>query len=93
MASLKDKPFIFLGVNMDEDKAEAQRAVQQDQIEGRDWWGPASQAASKTYMEEYLPAIYLLDQNGVIRYKNVGAPDPGVLEREIKKLLATNLTS
>ena len=93
MARLKSQPFILLGINLDEDKAAAKKALAEDQIEGRDWWSAAAQSAQQTYKVRGIPALYLLDQNGVIRFKKVGAPDPATLEREINKLLAGNLTS
>jgi thiol-disulfide isomerase/thioredoxin len=85
---LKDKPFAFVGVSVDDD-AEALKDFLRDQ---RMTWpmvceGGLTGPLVKAYGVEAFPTLFLIDARGVVRYKYVGDPGSETLERSIEKLL------
>ena len=83
---LSGKPFAFVGVNSDEDRAALKNVLVQEQITWRSFWnggstdGPISQA----WKVESWPTIYVIDSKGVIRFKNIIGDD---LDRAVDRLL------
>jgi thiol-disulfide isomerase/thioredoxin len=69
---LKDKPFVLLGIDGDNDRERAKTAVKQERITWRSWWnsGPTGPITAQ-YKVEGWPAVYVLDEHGVIRHKQV----------------------
>jgi hypothetical protein len=83
---LADKPFVLLGVNSDEDRAELKDVVKKEGITWRSWWdggGTAGRIASKWNVRGW-PTVYVLDGRGVIRYKGA---DEKTIDATIEKLL------
>jgi hypothetical protein len=71
---LEDKPFALIGVNSDTDKAELKKAMEKEHITWRSFWnGPMGTGGpiSKAWNVHGWPTIYVLDEKGVIRFKNV----------------------
>jgi hypothetical protein len=71
---LADKPFALLGVNSDINKEELKKVMEKEEITWRSFWnGPegTNGPISKKWNVHGWPTIYVLDQKGVIRYKNV----------------------
>ena len=69
-----DKPFALLGINSDIDKTELKKVLEKEEITWRSFWnGPqgTNGPISKKWNVHSWPTIYVLDQKGVIRYKNV----------------------
>lgn len=86
--SLADKPFVLLGVNSDGDKDTAIDAVQSESLSWRHFWnGPKGNRGpiSKKWNVEGWPTVYLIDQDGVIRFKEVLGED---IDRGIETLMA-----
>ena len=84
---LKDKPFAFVGVSVDDD-AEALKDFLRDE---RMTWpmvcdGPSGPLV-KAYGVEAFPTLFLIDAQGVVRHKYLGNPGSETLERSIEKLL------
>ncbi|MBM3875568.1 MAG: TlpA family protein disulfide reductase [Verrucomicrobia bacterium] len=72
VARLKDQPFALLGVNSDpKDKVVA--ALKRENITWRSWFdgGKTGGPIAQQYGVTSWPTIYVLDEKGVIRYKNV----------------------
>jgi thiol-disulfide isomerase/thioredoxin len=85
---LKDKPFAFVGVSVDDD-AEALKGFLRDE---RMTWpmvceGGLNGPLVKAYGVEAFPTLFLIDAQGVVRHKFLGNPGPETLERAIEKLL------
>ncbi len=81
-------PFVLIGVNSDNRLEVAQRAVRDDKLPWRNFWdgprgtnGPISQQWNITAW----PTVYLIDGNGVIRFKDILDTD---LDRAIEQLMA-----
>jgi hypothetical protein len=70
---LKNKPFALLGINSDPDKPELKKAMEKEQITWRSWWddGTTEGPIAVRWNVTSWPTIYVLDERGVIRYKNV----------------------
>ena len=71
---LKNKPFALIGVNSDKDLGYANKRIKEENISWRSFWnGPEGTRGpiSTEWNVRAWPTIYVLDHNGVIRYKNV----------------------
>jgi hypothetical protein len=83
---LADKPFVLLGVNSDEDREALKRTLLEEQITWRSWWdeGNIDGPIHTTWQIQERPAIHILDDKGVIRYKNIL---PEEVDAAIERLL------
>ena len=71
---LADKPFALIGVNSDADLEELKPRLEEENITWRSFWnGPEGTQGpiSKRWNVRGWPTIYVLDHEGVIRYKGV----------------------
>ncbi len=70
---LEGKPFALIGVNSDKDRDALKKVLAKEQISWRSFWnggstqGPISQA----WRVRGWPTIYVIDANGIIRYRDV----------------------
>ena len=66
------KPFVLIRIDGDDDRERAKRAVKQERITWRSWWngGPTGPITAQDNVEGW-PAVCVLDECGVIRYKQV----------------------
>lgn len=83
---MQGKPFALLGINSDP-KDRLQKVIEKEGITWRSWWDGGSTfgpVASKWNVHGW-PTIYVLDQNGVIRFKNIREK---ALDDAVDKLLA-----
>ena len=72
---MEKMPFVLLGVNSDP-KKDIQAAMTREKITWPFFWdgGNTNGPIAKKYGVQSWPTIYVLDANGVIRYKNVRGP-------------------
>ena len=70
---LADKPFALLGINSDQDLAALKKEMEKEEITWRSWrnGGSTSGPISTEWNVSGWPTIYVLDAEGVIRYKGV----------------------
>lgn len=71
---LADKPFVLIGVNSDRKLDHARDAVRDESLSWRHFWngeGGTSGEISSAWNVEAWPTVYLIDQDGVIRFKGV----------------------
>ncbi len=70
---LRDKPFVMLGVNCDEDLDKAEKAVETHQMGWRNWTDgmPGSGPIVRAYRIRTYPSSVVIDNKGLIRYKNI----------------------
>ena len=67
------EPFALLGINSDRDREKLKEVLKTEEITWRSWWDGGSTRgpiASKWNVRGW-PTIYVIDEKGVIRYKNV----------------------
>ncbi len=85
---LAGKPFAIVGVNSDNSLESIRQTVVEKKITWRSFWnGPkgTNGPISAKWCVATWPTTYLIDQEGVIRYKNVRGKS---LDRAIEKLMA-----
>jgi hypothetical protein len=86
----KDQPFALVGVNADRDRDQTKKRVEKDKINWRSFWdggtpgGKDSGAIARAWKVEGFPTIYVLDADGVIRYRDVRNE---AMERAVESLL------
>ena len=69
---MKGRPFVLLGVNSDEKKSRAKKAVKENNLNWRSWWNDGTRGKiSKQFEIRGWPTIFLIDHNGVIQAKNL----------------------
>ena len=71
---LAGKPFVLIGVNSDRRLETAIKATREENLVWRNFWcGPQGRAGpiAKKWNVSAWPTVYLIDANGVIRYKEV----------------------
>ena len=80
-----NQPFALLGINSDGDREKLKEVVTQEKLAWRSWWdGGISGPIHEQWQITERPAIFVLDQKGVIRFK--GTSDGG-LDAAIEELL------
>ena len=80
----RNKPFVILGVNSDANREQLRKTVKEERLSWRSWWdgGSTSGPIATTWNVSAWPTVYILDQKGVIRGKQVhGASLDRLLER------------
>ena|SRR5215470_14995237 len=68
---LESKPFALLGINFDNSRDVAKKVEEDSKINWRSWFDGRGGAIGKEWRIQFLPTIYVLDGEGVIRYRNV----------------------
>lgn len=68
----KDRPFALLGVNSDSDREKLQATMEKQGITWRSWWdgGKIGGPIARRWDVAGWPTIIVVDDRGVIRYKN-----------------------
>jgi peroxiredoxin len=85
---LKDRPFTLLGVNTD-DAARLRRVVDAKKVTWKSWAdGPLPGPIATRYQIEGVPTMYVIDGQGVIRFKFGGVVEGPALEEAVESLLA-----
>lgn len=88
VAKMKNEPFALIGVNSDRDKAKLKQRMKMENITWRSFWnGPqgTSGPISKAWGVRGWPTIYVLDDKGIIRYKNVRG---SAMDKAVEALVA-----
>ena len=82
----KDRPFALIGVNSDGDREELKNILEEKNLTWRSFWNGGSTRGpiSTEWNVSGWPTIYVLDHEGVIRYKNVRGD---ALDAAIKELV------
>jgi peroxiredoxin len=83
---LRSRPFVLVGVNNDNDKAELQREIKRHQITWRSWWDSDGRITTR-WQSESLPSIFLIDHNGIIRERFSGVAPSEVIDAAVERLL------
>ena len=86
VARMKDQPFVLLGVNSDS-KDQVKAALERENITWRSFWdgGNTGGPIASQYQVRSWPTIYVIDHQGVIRYKNVRGTE---LDQAVEELVA-----
>src|ERR1044071_4979390 len=83
---LKDRPFTLLGINSDKDRSALKKIIKDEKITWPNiYGGPTSNnAIAKKWNVHGWPTTYIIDQDGIIRHKNLRDKQ---LESAVNKLL------
>jgi hypothetical protein len=88
---LQDKPFALIGINSDGDAATVKEVLKKNEITWRQAIDGTTQGPLATkWNVNGWPTIYVLDGNGVIRYRDVRGED---MDKAVDTLLAELQTS
>jgi hypothetical protein len=69
---MEGRPFALLGINCDEEMQTVEQAGFRDHMPWRNWWnGSGSESCTARYGVRSFPTTYVLDANGVVRYRNL----------------------
>jgi len=68
---LEGKPFALLGINVDDKKEVLKKTEDEKKITWRSWWDGKDGPIAKEFKIQGYPTIFVLDSNGLIRYKDV----------------------
>ena len=85
---LENEPFALIGVNSDKDLQKLKPRLVEEQITWRSFWnGPEGTRGpiSKAWNVSAWPTIYVLDAEGVIRFKSVRGE---AMDKAVDELLA-----
>jgi hypothetical protein len=85
VTKLKDRPFALVGVNVNE--SESKNLKERMDKEKMNWRSFAHQEAVNAKWNPSTPGYYVLDPQGVIRYKWVGAPGEKAIDTALEKLI------
>jgi thioredoxin-like negative regulator of GroEL len=82
----KDKPFVLLGINSDQDRDALKKVLTDEKITWRSWWNGGSTGGpiAKAWGVSAWPTIYLIDAKGIVRHRLVGGQG---LDQALTKLM------
>lgn len=81
---LKEKPFALISISADAEKKTLTDFLKKESMPWTHWWNGTG-GIVKDWNVQFFPTIYVLDAEGVIRYKNIRGKE---LEEAVEKLLA-----
>jgi thiol-disulfide isomerase/thioredoxin len=91
VAKLRDKPFVMASVNTDNAVSTLEKSISSGEITWHCWWDGGTDGPITTrWGVSGFPAIFVLDRNGVIRFKDVRGDE---LDRAVTTLLAEGETN
>ena len=82
------KPFVLIGVNLDNDTQTVRRLTQSGQVTWRSFSGSSAQKIASTYGADRIPRVVLIDHKGDVRKEFKGAPDAKTLDANLEELIA-----
>ena len=87
VSKLKDKPFVLLGINSDQNRDELKKVLEKEQITWRSWWdgGKIGGPIATGWNVHGWPTLYVVDAKGIIRDKSIGPKDMDHLIEELVK--------
>jgi AhpC/TSA family len=81
---LEGKPFALIGVDADEMQDTLKKTQEDKKMTWRSFFDGTNGPIAKAWRIEALPAIYVVDGKGVIRYKDVRGED---MDQAVDRLL------
>ncbi|MBL8857632.1 MAG: TlpA family protein disulfide reductase [Planctomycetes bacterium] len=86
---LANEPFALIGVNSDKDREALKKVIEKENITWRSFWngGGTQGPISRAWEVSGWPTIYVIDAEGIIRFKSVGPNEAGT-QKAIDEALA-----
>jgi len=83
----QDRPFVLLGVSVDDRLEALQRMQKKERLNWRSWWdGPGGPIALRWKVQGF-PTLFLLDHKGDIRWRHEGVPSLKQMDELIEQLV------
>jgi hypothetical protein len=84
----ENQPFAIVGINSDKDREPLKAVLEKEHITWRSFWngGSTSGPISSAWNVHGWPTLYVIDAQGIIRYKSVGANEEEI-DKAIEELL------
>lgn len=83
----QDRPFVLLGVNSDPSPYVLKKTQTDAGLTWTSFWDEGGRIAA-AWGVEMFPAFFLIDQQGIVRWRHVGVPSEGEIEKKIDELLS-----
>jgi thiol-disulfide isomerase/thioredoxin len=85
---MKDKPFAFISISVDEKKDSVTAFQKKARMPWIHWWDGKGGKLAELWDVSVFPTIYVIDDKGTIRYRQVGyRAENDRLEKAIRKLV------
>jgi thiol-disulfide isomerase/thioredoxin len=89
---MRGRPFVLLGVNVDDDVEKVRQQMKAQNLTWRSWWDSrgdenTSGPIAEQFNVRVWPTLYLLDHHGIIRHKFLGTPGTERLDAAIDTLV------
>ena len=85
VTKMEGRPLALLGVNCDEQLETVQQASFRGAVTWRNWWnGGSNEEFTSRYGVRSFPMTYVLDANGVVRYRKLRGAE---LEQAVEALV------
>lgn len=81
----RDKSFVLLGVNADSSPFELKRIQEQAGLPWRSFWDGPNGPIATVWGVDRFPAFFLIDREGIVRWRHLGVPPEGELEKQIEE--------
>lgn len=83
---MQGKPFALLGVDLDSTRKELQDAVEKEHLTWRNWFDGRDGSLVKQWNIQAIPTFYILDAQGVIRFKGIHADSGPEIDKDVHTL-------
>jgi len=84
---LKDRPFALIGVNIfPQSPADLKKAMRREKLTWRSFTVKDTEI-TRIWNKPATPSYYIIDHDGIIRYKWVGNPGSEAIDRALEGLL------
>ena len=84
---LDGKPFVVVGVNVDKTAETLKSCEEKNEMTWRSFHDGVQGPVSQHWNIHGIPMLYILDHNGVIRFKSLASPGDAVLDKHIDALV------
>jgi thiol-disulfide isomerase/thioredoxin len=81
----KDEPFVLVSISIDDKKDTLTAFLANNNMPWTHWWNGPGGSAIEAYKINGIPAIFVLDADGIIRYHNIRGKS---LEKAVDTLLS-----
>ncbi|MCS7468289.1 redoxin domain-containing protein [Stieleria sp. ICT_E10.1] len=89
VSSMKDRPFVWLGVNGDDDIELLREAESSGKVNFHSWHDGKGGAIASRWNIWGFPSLFVIDQSGIIRYKSRGHVDLEIVFPIIEDLVTS----
>lgn len=85
VGKMAGRPFTLLGINSDQDRSVLKKKFAKEKITWPNILEGKEHAVSRSWNVHEYPTIYLIDEEGVIRHRDIHGPE---FEGDVEKMVA-----